>query len=152
MMLWKQTIVPGIAALAVMLLGAAAASGVDQMANAKIRNPAPVTTQTVAADGQPPLRHLVLLGLAEGSLPGGFPYDEPREERYDENYQEKLHVEAGISAWRLARRRGGKAKGIQGRNELPSRSSASGMRGCGPEGKMRQIEDLLAAGIRRDDL
>jgi hypothetical protein len=98
MRLWKQTIVPGIAALAVVLLGAAAASGVDQMANAKIRHPAPATTQAVAADGRPPLRHLVLLGLAEGSLPGGFPYDEPREERYDENYQEKLHVEAGISA------------------------------------------------------
>lgn len=87
-----MTIVPVLATLAVVLLGAASASGVDQMAIIKVTNPASITIPAVAADGQPPLHHLLLLGLAEGSLHGGFPYDEPREEKYDENYQEALHV------------------------------------------------------------
>lgn len=79
--------VPGIAAVAVIFLGAAGASGIDEMANAKIEQPAPITAAT-AADGQPPLRHLVLLGLAEGSLPGGLPYDELWDEVDEESYQE----------------------------------------------------------------
>lgn len=91
MRLWRRTIAPGMATLAVVLLGAADASGVDQMANIKTLNSTSVTTPAVAADGQLPLRHLVVRGLAAGSLPGGFPYDEPREEKYDENYQEILH-------------------------------------------------------------
>lgn len=86
--------VPALAALAVFLLGAASVSGVDQMANSKAANAASVavTLPAVAPDGQPPLRQMVLLGLANGSLPGGFPYDEPREEKYDENYHESLRV------------------------------------------------------------
>lgn len=89
--------VPALAALAVFLLGAASVSGVDQMANSKAANAASVssvaaTVPAVAPDGQPPLRRMVLLGLADGSLPGGFPYDEPREEKYDENYHESLRV------------------------------------------------------------
>ena len=47
------------------------------------------TVSAVAAEGQP-LRHLILRGLAKGTLPGGFPFDEPREERYEENYPETL--------------------------------------------------------------
>jgi hypothetical protein len=31
---------------------------------------------------------LVLLSLAKGSLPGGFPYDELQGENYEESYQE----------------------------------------------------------------
>lgn len=90
--------VPALAALAVLLLGAASVSGVDQMANNKAAaNAASVssvaaTLPAVAPDGQPPLRQMVLLGLADGSLPGGFPYDEPREEKYDENYHESLRA------------------------------------------------------------
>jgi hypothetical protein len=87
MRIWTKFMVPGIAATAIVLIGAAGASGIDEMANARIEQPAPVTV-AVAADGQPPLRHLVLLGLAEGSLPGGLPYDELREEKYEESYQE----------------------------------------------------------------
>lgn len=92
MRLWTKTVVPVLAALSAVLLAAAGASGVDQMANIKVTNTASVTVSAVAADGQPPLRHLVIRGLAEGALPGGFPYDEPREERDDENYQESLQV------------------------------------------------------------
>jgi hypothetical protein len=101
MWLWRKTIVPGMAALAAVLLvaaGAAGAAGVDEMANVRIPSPTSVTITAVTADGQPPLRHLILRGLAKGSLPGGFPYDEPREEKYDENYQETLHVEPAILA------------------------------------------------------
>jgi hypothetical protein len=90
MTLWRKTMVPALAALAVFLLGAASVSGVDQMANSKAANAAAVTVPAAVADGRPPLRQLVMLGLADGSLPGGFPYDEPREEKYDENYQESL--------------------------------------------------------------
>jgi hypothetical protein len=92
---WRKSMVPALAALAVAMLGAAGASGVDQMANARVTHPVPAAVPAavpaVEADGHPPLRHLVLRGLAEGSLPGGFPYDEPREEKYDENYDETLH-------------------------------------------------------------
>jgi hypothetical protein len=89
---WTKTVVPVLAALAAVLLAAAGASGVDLMANTKVTNAASVTIPAVGADNQPPLRRLVIRGLAEGALPGGFPYDEPREERYDENYQETLQV------------------------------------------------------------
>jgi hypothetical protein len=93
MRLWTKTVVPVLAALAAVLLAAAGASGVDQMANTtKVTNEASVTIPAVGAGGQSPLRRLVIRGLAEGALPGGFPYDEPREERYDENYQETLQV------------------------------------------------------------
>jgi hypothetical protein len=101
MRFWRRPIVPVLAALAVVLLGAASASGVDQMANPNVTNAAslttsaPVTIPDVPADSRPPLRHLVMLGLADGSLPGGFPYDEPREEKYDENYLEALHLGPG---------------------------------------------------------
>ncbi|MBT2554524.1 hypothetical protein [Arthrobacter sp. ISL-5] len=91
MTLWRRAFVPGIAALAVIFLSGAGASGVDQMANVKIHKPTSGTVSAVMADGHPSLRHLVLRGLAKGSLPGGFPYDEPRDERHDENYQETLH-------------------------------------------------------------
>ncbi|MGM7774863.1 hypothetical protein ACSVHC_02430 [Arthrobacter sp. KNU-44] len=73
-----------MAALAVVLLGAAGASGVDRMAAANLPAPASIGSSVLAADGQPPLRRLVLRGLAEGSLPGGLPYDEVREETYNE--------------------------------------------------------------------
>jgi hypothetical protein len=92
MSLWRKRIVPGLAALAAVLLIAAGAAGVDQMANIRISSPALVTIPTVTAGGQPPLRHLILRGLAEGSLPGGLPYDEAPEEEYDENYQETLYL------------------------------------------------------------
>lgn len=82
---------PGIAALAVIFLSGAGASGIDQMANVKIHSPTSGTVSAVMADGQTSLHHLVLRGLAKGSLPGGFPYDEPRDEEYDEYYQETLH-------------------------------------------------------------
>jgi hypothetical protein len=84
--IWKKFIVPGLAALAIAFLGAAGASGVDEMATARIEQPA--STVSVAANGQQPWRHLILLGLAEGSLPGGLPYDELQEERHEEHYQE----------------------------------------------------------------
>jgi hypothetical protein len=92
MRFWRRPIVPLLAALAVVLLGAASASGVDQMAKTNLTNAASVTIPDVPADGRPPLRQLVMLGLADGSLPGGFPYDELREEKYDENYPETLHL------------------------------------------------------------
>jgi hypothetical protein len=98
MRLWTKTLVPGLAALAVVLLAAAGASGVDQIANTKVTNTAPVTVYAAGAGSQPSLRHLLIRGLAEGALPGGFPYDEPREERYDENYQETLHAMPGTTA------------------------------------------------------
>ncbi len=82
---------PGIAALAVIFLSGATASGIDQMANVKIHSPTSGTVSAVMADGQISLHHLVLRGLAKGSLPGGYPYDEPRDERSEENYQETLH-------------------------------------------------------------
>lgn len=82
---------PGIAALAVIFLSGASASGIEQMANAKIHSPTSATLSAVTADGQTSLHHLVLRGLAKGSLPGGYPYDEPRDERSDEDYQETLH-------------------------------------------------------------
>jgi hypothetical protein len=92
MRVWRKTMVPVLAALSVFLLGAAGVSGVDEMANNKAANGASATMPAAVRDGRPPLRHLVILGLADGSLPGGFPYDEPREEKYDENYQETLRV------------------------------------------------------------
>ncbi|MBT2598020.1 hypothetical protein [Arthrobacter sp. ISL-72] len=92
MRLWTKSVVPVLAALAVVLLAAAGASGLDQMANTRMTNTPAVTIPAVAPNSQSPLRHLVIRGLAEGSLPGGFPYDEPREERYDEDYQETLDV------------------------------------------------------------
>ncbi|WP_427136527.1 hypothetical protein [Pseudarthrobacter sp. S9] len=67
-------------------------AGRAQPAIANIPTPPSVTTSVVAADGGPPPRRLVLLGLAEGSLPGGFPRDELREETYDEKYHEKHHI------------------------------------------------------------
>lgn len=92
MSLWRKRVVPGLSALAAVLLIAAGAAGVDQMAGIRMPSPAVITIPAVTVNGQPPLRHLILRGLAEGSLPGGVPYDEPREEEYDENYQETLHV------------------------------------------------------------
>lgn len=82
---------PGVAALAAILLSMAGATGLDQMASAQPQNPT-LVAQDVTSDGQSSLHHLVMLGLAKGSLPGGFPYDDPREEKYDENFQETLYV------------------------------------------------------------
>ena len=100
--IWTKIVVPGIAAVAVVLLGAAGASGIDEMANARIGQTAP-SSAAAATDGQPPLRHLVLLGLAEGSLPGGFPYDELRDEADEVSYQEATVRSDGFtSGGRLA--------------------------------------------------
>jgi hypothetical protein len=108
MRFWTKIIAPGIAAVAVAFLGAAAASGIDEMANARIGQPAPITA-AAAADGQPPLRHLILLGLAESSLPGGLPYDELRDEKYEESYQEAtVRFDSVTSGSRLA---GGQGSG-----------------------------------------
>jgi len=92
MRLWTKSVVPVLAALAVVLLAAAGASGLDQMASTKLTNTPAVTIPAVTPNSPSPLRHLVIRGLAEGSLPGGFPYDERREERYEEDYQETLRV------------------------------------------------------------
>lgn len=89
---------PAMAALAALLMIAAAAAGLDEMANIRVPSPALVTIPVAAADAQPPVRHLILRSLAEGSLPGGFPYDEPREEKYDEDYQEALRIESANPA------------------------------------------------------
>jgi hypothetical protein len=89
--LWRRAFVPGMAGLAVIFLGAASASGIDQMANAKIHSSTSATMSAVMADGQTSLHHSILRGLAKGALPGGYPYDEPRDERSDEDYQETLH-------------------------------------------------------------
>ena len=86
--LWKRAGVPALAALAVIFLSGAGATGIDQMANVKIHSPTSGTASAVTDSGQTSLHHLVLRGLAKGSLPGGFPYDEPRDEKYDENCQE----------------------------------------------------------------
>ena len=86
--LWKRAGVPALAALAVIFLSGAGATGIDQMANVKIHSPTSGTLSAVMDGGQTSLHHLVLRGLAKGSLPGGFPYDEPRDEKYDENCQE----------------------------------------------------------------
>jgi hypothetical protein len=102
MRMWTKFMVPRIAAVAVVVLGAAGATGIDEMASARIEQPAPVTVAAARA-GQPPLRHLVLLGLAEGSLPGGLPYDELREEKYEESYQEAtVRLDSAISGSGLA--------------------------------------------------
>jgi hypothetical protein len=85
--IWTKTLLPGIAALAVVLLGAAGAAGIDEMANARIGQPAPITP-AAAADRSPPIHKLILLALAEGSPPGGFPYDELQDENYEEGHQE----------------------------------------------------------------
>ncbi|MFB8371074.1 hypothetical protein ACFC25_17135 [Pseudarthrobacter sp. NPDC055928] len=98
MRLWKKTVVPALAAVAVVLLAAAGAAGVDQIANTMVTNTASVTAFAAGADSQPSLRHVLIRGLAEGGLPGGSPFDEPREERYDENHQEARHVEPGTPA------------------------------------------------------
>lgn len=60
---------PGIAALAVIFLSGATASGIDQMANVKIHSPTSGTVSAVMADGQISLHHLVLRGLAKGRFP-----------------------------------------------------------------------------------
>jgi hypothetical protein len=98
MSLWRKTVVPALAALAVFLLGAAGVSGVDEMANNKAANAGPDSRAAAVPDYPQPLRHTIILGLADGSLPGGFPYDELREEKYDENYQESLRVGPAMPA------------------------------------------------------
>lgn len=87
----RKTTLRGIAALTAVLLGAAGAAGVDQMATVHPQKPTAVAAQATS-DGQQSLHQLVKLGLAKGSLPGGFPFDEPREEEYDENHQETLFL------------------------------------------------------------
>ena len=100
--IWTKTLLPGIAAVAVALFGAAGAAGIDEMANARIGQPAPITA-TAAADGQPSLHQLVLLGLADGALPGGFPYDELKDEKYEEGHQEAtVRYDSVTSGSRLA--------------------------------------------------
>lgn len=88
---WRRTTINGLAALAAVLLGAASVAGIDQMANTHPLNPTKVAGPASSAS-QPSLHHQVLIGLAKGSLPGGYPYDELREEENDENYHETLFV------------------------------------------------------------
>jgi hypothetical protein len=97
MRLWTRAAVPCTAALGAVLLCAAAASGIDQMVNVKIVGPGQVTVSSLAGGEGPLLRHLVLRGLAKGSLPGGFPFDEPREEKYEEKYEETLRQPPAIT-------------------------------------------------------
>lgn len=54
---------PGLAALAIIFLTGAGATGLDQMANVKPRNP---ITSAVLPSGWPSLDHLILRGLAKG--------------------------------------------------------------------------------------
>lgn len=63
------------------------------MANAKIPGPATGTVQATAMNTEPGLEHLLLAGLNQGALPGGFPNDDVRDDKYDEDYLETLHVQ-----------------------------------------------------------
>lgn len=85
--------VPGLAVVAAFLLVAAGVAGVDEMANAKIPVLATGTVQAATMNTEPGLEHVLLAGLTQGTLPGGFPNDEPREDKYDENYLETLHFQ-----------------------------------------------------------
>jgi hypothetical protein len=97
MRVWEKLVVPAMAAMAIAVLGAAGASGTDEMASARIAPPASAAVPA-AAGGEPSLRHNILLGLAKGALPGGLPYDELREEKYEETYQEALPADTHGSA------------------------------------------------------
>ncbi|ASN20116.1 hypothetical protein CGK93_10885 [Arthrobacter sp. YN] len=85
--------VPGLAAVAAVLLVAAGVAGIDEMANAKMPVLAAGTVQAATMNTVPRLELVLLDGLNQGALPGGFPNDEPREEKYDENYLETLHYQ-----------------------------------------------------------
>ena len=93
MSVWRRTLVPRLAAVAAFLLVAAGVAGIDEMANAKIPGLANGTVQAATMNTVPGLELVLLDGLNQGALPGGFPNDEPREEKYDENYLETLHFQ-----------------------------------------------------------
>ena len=93
---WWKIAVRGVSILAVALLTASGAAGLDQMAIANTQNPTQVVV-LLASGGQQSLHHSVMLGLAEGSLPGGWPFDDAPEERTEEDLQETLHVAAPVA-------------------------------------------------------
>jgi hypothetical protein len=72
--------------------------GVDQMASANITNPALVSTPVVTAGGQLPLRHLVLLGLAEGRSLEAFRTMSQEKKSTTRTTKKKLHLEPAILA------------------------------------------------------
>ncbi|MET4587889.1 hypothetical protein ACVLB3_002525 [Pseudarthrobacter sp. PvP022] len=90
---WRRRTVPGLAAVAAFLLVAASVAGIDEMANAKIPGVASETVQATALNTEPGLEHILLAGLNQGTLPGGFPNDDVRDDKYDDDYLETLHVQ-----------------------------------------------------------
>ncbi|KQR81078.1 hypothetical protein ASF98_16980 [Arthrobacter sp. Leaf337] len=89
---WRRKAVPGLAAVAAFFLVAASAAGIDEMANAKIPGVATGIVQAWAMNTEPGLEHVLLAGLSQGSLPGGFPNDDVRDDEYDD-YLETLHFQ-----------------------------------------------------------
>jgi hypothetical protein len=81
----------GLAAAASFFLVAASVAGIDEMANAKIPGLSAEAVQATTMNTEPGLEHLLLVGLSQGTLPGGFPNDDPRDDELDENYLETLH-------------------------------------------------------------
>jgi len=63
------------------------------MANAKIPGVATGIVQASAMNTEPGLEHVLLAGLSQGSLPGGFPNDDVRDDEYDDDYLETLHFQ-----------------------------------------------------------
>lgn len=90
---WRRRTVRGLAAVAAFFLVAASVAGIDEMANAKIPGTATGTVQATAVNTEPGLEHVLLAGLNQGSLPGGFPNDDVRDDKYDEDYLETLHLQ-----------------------------------------------------------
>ncbi|MFF1384083.1 hypothetical protein ACFVWT_11020 [Arthrobacter sp. NPDC058288] len=90
---WRRRAVPGLAAVAAFFLAAASVAGIDEMANAKIPGVATGTVQATAMNTETGLEHILLAGLNQGTLPGGYPNDDVRDEKYDEDYLETLHVQ-----------------------------------------------------------
>lgn len=93
---WRRKCLSVLAVLAAVLLVAAGALGMDEAANIKTGSlddaAAPAVHSSVhTSGGEASFEHRLVLGLAKGALPGGFPFDEPREEKWDENYQEILY-------------------------------------------------------------
>ncbi|WP_138444133.1 hypothetical protein [Sinomonas susongensis] len=99
MRIWtKTTLVPALAAVAVVFLTGAGVSGIDEMASLRLHYATHSTLTTPTTNAQPSLHDLLMDGLAKGSLPGGFPYDEPRNESIDEQYQEALNQQRPSSS------------------------------------------------------
>ncbi|CAN7516095.1 hypothetical protein LJR078_003712 [Arthrobacter sp. LjRoot78] len=93
MSVWRRRTVHGLAAVAAFFLLAASVAGIDEMANAKIPGAATGIVQTATMNTEPGLEHVLLAGLSQGTLPGGFPNDDVRDDKYDEDYLETLHVQ-----------------------------------------------------------